>query len=1157
MKENELIDELRKLLNKYYKANQEKTYKNIIYNKEYNNNIILNKTIKNITDDYYNPLTEEKKVSPSPTYNAELSNPESIKRLIEKDINLINSIPKSLITNDLLPYVINLAKNNNYTLSEHSPMFLRKNFEIIKQTLKLDKESATWIIWDGLSMDEINSIERYIVENSIDYIINYRSPASFKKNIDICIISIKNDPNSVRNFNWEYFEKNKELKQRIIDELYKQNYVFDINTPEELKSSLDLCLCSIKNDINSARFFTPKLQFSLTHDIENPDLKINDKIKESIYIIRYYLIEHDFYSLEELAKFDLTMLKDDVVLDYYLKQSGISKNSENEKAKLFYDRIKNFLKSPLSTPVNISDTKKLFHILAQKRWENYKRENNDYYTNIFNRICDSLEKNSNFINALNELKFLIKIDDVLDERKYALFNAFIEYHQIYHNSHADNKIELLQEKRNEISKNTALFISKSKDSFIDEQISLFSEKYKPFFTIRVDNPIVRKKIVEIKQRDMLKKLFTDNDKNLLQKLDNIKNKFVTYNYNVTIGKDKIPHIIDQFISHLITDDKTTIENILVDSKPTKFDEYEIYEKVTKLINRLNNHNIDYNGSEVEKYKSFIKFDGQKYVYNGYKFNEEEIEQIMAYKDLKYVFGKIRTEIIKLAKEIDKFDNLTQDDINSVIEECPFTDEYYQFNFEIYRKYNLDFFMQFVELFENNKDIILNDINYNSLMQLLNTNGLIHICTMTDTGFFNEISNPEFNDMRKYISPKEISSLLSSIPDLMHSFEPNEININNLDKILDLKDMFKYADLEQISLLGKEVTKKIYSNNGFTSSSQVERINVACDLLTAMASRNKSTVPYINGSYHNYKYSMYDATDETLLTTGLDTNACFRCCGNDNDFLHYCALDKNGFVIKLTDLEGNFIGRASGFRHGNGVYINQLRTIYDKKASAYLSERETIIKTFEQACNDIVEISQKNPNEKNKIDFVIVTKSYTLEETKPNVNNNTFTSIGEIPMDVTSDDWKNFKANTKNLRETLKNNYFTTDYGNYPLICVKSAIGELTPEKIKKEDVPAIYLRPRKQINTNEVSDELEIAVNRTNAMYSHQMKTKFEYIKVPQDCKIINGDNWYIILGNQGIINSCYLPSDKLAEKEYNTIMNQLTQDKQIVEETNISKGKK
>ena len=165
----------------------------------------------------------------------------------------------------------------------------------------------------------------------------------------------------------------------------------------------------------------------------------------------------------------------------------------------------------------------------------------------------------------------MKIDDVLDERKYALFNAFIEYHQLYHSSNAENKMELLQAKRDDISKNAALFISKSKEDFISEQMALFDEKYKQYFTIRVDNPIVRKKVVEIKQRDMLKKLFNSHDESLMQKLNAIKNKYLAYNYNVAISKDKIPQILDLFISQSITNNVSSVDDILAGSKPVRFD----------------------------------------------------------------------------------------------------------------------------------------------------------------------------------------------------------------------------------------------------------------------------------------------------------------------------------------------------------------------------------------------------------------------------------------------------------------------------------------------------------------------------------------------------------------------------------------------------------
>ena len=87
----------------------------------------------------------------------------------------------------------------------------------------------------------------------------------------------------------------------------------------------------------------------------------------------------------------------------------------------------------------------------------------------------------------------------------------------------------------------------------------------------------------------------------MQKLDAIKNKYLAYNYNISISKDKIPQILEQFISQSITNNVSSVDDILADSKPARFDEYENYEKIAKLINRLNSHNISYDGQEVNKY----------------------------------------------------------------------------------------------------------------------------------------------------------------------------------------------------------------------------------------------------------------------------------------------------------------------------------------------------------------------------------------------------------------------------------------------------------------------------------------------------------------------------------------------------------------------------
>ena len=1089
-----------------------------------------------------------------------LKSVDVIKSSVEKDINSLIYVPYNYITKELEEFAIKLALDNKYILTKDSPIFLKTNIDIIKQSLKLDIQSEKNVYWNSLQLNEIAEIERYIIDNHLKYVVTSNSPVSFKRNIDICITSSQTNIDSVNYFDWDYLQKNSTDIERLYSILLENNYVLNINSPYILRNNTKICLNSVKNDLQSARYFSEDLQYWLTMNLEKYPIETEDdiNIKNRIYEIRYFLLENNYYSLEDFSNFSCTLLNDEFVLDYYLSKMGLSKKSKDENYQIFYNRLKDFIKNTMSTSLKVSDARKVFQMVAQKKWEAYRKENNDYYTNIFNRICDSLEKNNNFISAINELKFLIKVDDVLDERKYALFNAFIEYHQIYHNSQVKNKTELLQEKRDEISQNAALFISKSKEDFISEEMSKFDEQFKKYFIIRIDNPIVKKKVVEIKQRDMLKKQFNNKDKSLLQKLRNIKDTYLTYNYSKSINKDNISQILNLFISKIINNNVSSIDDVLSSSKPIRFDEYETFEKVSKLINRLNSHNISFDGKEVDKYRDYIVFDGEKYTYKGNDFNDVELSQIMGYKDLKYVFGKIRSEIIKIAKTIDNFDKVTQEDIKAVIGDCPFTDEFYQFDSSLFDRCCIWYYDIFVEILNDKKEILLDDTKYEIIQKIMNENGLFQLSMLTLIGYSDNLENKNvssiFNDIKKYIIHMELCEIIENIPSLMALLNPEDITLDNLDKILDFKEMFKYADLKQITLLGKDVIKKIYSNNGFTSSSQAERINVACDLASMMISRKESTVPYISGKYGNYKYSMYDSTDETLLTTGLDTNACFRCCGNDNDFLHYCALDKNGFVIKLTDSEGNFIGRASGFRNGNGVYINQLRTIYDKKSSAYTSEKDAIIKAFKHACNDIVETSQNNPNEEIKIDFVVVTKSYTLSDTASNIDDMTTNKIGNHPMDNSSEDWKQFVTTTKNLRESATLNYFTTDFPNYSLICIKSAVGELTPEKIKKGDVPALYSRKRKKVSVYNPDETQENQINKIKAYYSYQTRTRFNYMKISPDSKVVMGDNWYIVFNNQEILDSCYLSNDQFAEIEFNTVMEQLLKNQKVVEEISIPK---
>jgi len=411
-------------------------------------------------------------------------------------------------------------------------------------------------------------------------------------------------------------------------------------------------------------------------------------------------------------------------------------------------------------------------------------------------------------------------------------------------------------------------------------------------------------------------------------------------------------------------------------------------------------------------------------------------------------------------------------------------------------------------------------------------------------------NPHNVLEKNEINEDSILRLIDNMSTITKIAKEFHYNLSNYAELSLVNEMSLYADMDSIAILGKEIFEKIYKSVEYdTSAERVYTVSAAKELVCEMAKRSKSTVPYVRGQYMNYKYSIYDPHDETILLAGINTNACFRVNGYDNDFFHYCALDKNGFVIKITDSFDNFIGRASGFRNGNCVFINQLRTVYDESWNNYTGldkhERNDIIETFKKACEDIVFTSHNNRHEKNKINHVFVTKSYALVSYPSNVSSSVAEKIGKQPMDNRSEDWKAFVANTQNLAESVDENYFETDYGNYSLICMASSKKsmKLRTIDIKLKDVEALYERKRnKIIVTNEQNQQIINKINKINGIKSFFDETEFKQIDIPKSSIILVGDNWYIVVNDGNIVSSCVQDFDNKAQIEFKVAKETLNQ---------------
>lgn len=1009
--------------------------------------------------------------------------------------------------------LISAFLNGNCIFDEDTPNFILTNPECINVAIERDINSANFIenYTSELSQKVLN------IALSKKYILASNSPDFLKSNYGIALNSIRQDANSANYVNWDSMIK--EDFDDLIQETINAGYLLSSKSCCTLKDNLDIVLSSISKDINTLTYSSstakshPKI---FKYLIQNGYTFTTEVLKgQSLYTYADY--DTMKYAIEKLKILD----KDSI--DFRNIFEDISPNDIDKYIERY---IKLFVKA-LNTPPAIQNLKTVLQVCAESEWDNYREEHLDDYANIFGKICTELKNNNDYSDAINKLGFLNKMQKTLDDKYYLLLQAMEQYHSIIHSNIQLGNIDFA---RDQIAKLSALYVSISKENFKKEKIEEYFKDIKNYFIPKKTNPIIYKKLIEHKHKDKFKELYQNKDNEIRSFLENIVKQ-----YSDIIDNNTIWSMINNFLNNGYSKMDSFVK------APRGWNNYKRYEEASKLINRLNSHYIKYTDQELVRYLDIVKysFETDKYYYEGPDFDNESISRYNEYRKKLQAFEKIKQQIIFKAKKLEINSEILDDELKEISEDLPFTDEYFEFIGLNDCLFKLEDFIDSCILDDDfiEPSSLIDDDAYSILTNYVLNNGLVWMLLLID-----RYSNDSLNEIG--IDKETILASFDYMKDVSRLAKTFKYDINKYEDVLALCELSECADDKTIAILGKDVIFKLCIDQDYTDEDTEEIVRMAKELVCKMIKRNKSTVPYVSGRTNNYMYSMYNPQDETILLTGINTNACFKIGGNDNDFLHYCALDKNGFVIKITDNFGNFIARASGFRNGNGVYINQLRTIYDEGGvgyeGSYEKEKNEIIETFYKACNDIVQTSQQNKNEHDKIDFVFVTKSYALSRTESNVDRNVANKIGDNPMDTTSEDWKNFVNNTENLQEIHdEDDTFSTDYGNYDLICVVSSkkhriFRKLIAKDIKPKDVEAVYTSPRSKIIATENPDiNIINKINKINGINSYLNDTNFESIEIPKGTTIFIGDNWYIAHNNGVIIQSCILDFDKKAVIEF------------------------
>ena len=1022
----------------------------------------------------------------------------------ENDFELPNSVKEALFQ---------VFFDSESPIGSFTPKFIRCDSRCIEESINRDINSINYI--DDFDDETKEKVKALVTSKDVEYTLSLKAPDFIKHDFEIIKKLLLKNIYNADFVDWDYFAKNEEQLNELLKMVCTSSYILKVNASEYLRNNLEVIMSSLKRSISSAQH------------IGKEGMKSSEEFE-------YLLQNRHKFSREELGKRPLCVFKNSKTLnkgirlldtnnfklDKILSLTDANKKKDEVKKTIskFMDRYFGLFIDAFSVSPSIKSFMEISAYNADLSWKKHKYDNANLYKNVFGKLTAEIQKSNRFEDAINNQEVLLtNMKKVLGDKYYLLENLLKDLYDFYHSNR--NCVDII-DIRNSLSRLCALYAAKCKELYRKEEIDKCTTELKKWFTVRKDNKRIFERQKLNIQRNKLAKRFVTFDEGLYEFLSSLSKK------------EDAKELTIKFAQYFLVDGFNSVDDFY--ERPEQYSNYIRFVEAQQLVRRLNLGNIKYTDIELTNYRDIIHYNSDKLIYEIDKgfcktFEDKKVlKEIDDYLSCKKAFNWLKEVLIMKAKEIVVSDEEVMNSLEKDISKknLPFTDEYYVFD----RKKMLESFT-INDLRKKctktktlkNADAIFDDNTYELLKTFISNSGLIWFLLMNDN-----IS----------VDHNTLNMLINTMHEIVKFSKLNDYRLDSFNDYMEAAIISSSADEQAMAILGKENIIELCTDLVYTDEDPARIIQIAKELVCKRALRKDFTVPFINGKTSNYMYSMYDIMDDSYLMSGIDTHSCFKCDGTDNDFFHYCALDKNGFVIKITDNEGNMVARASGFRDGNTVLINQLRTIYDLGNNDYANksvpETLQIINTLRTACLDIILFSINEESEKVKIKNIFITKSYAMQTQKENVSENVTEKIRKRLMlhDKDDEDWESF-IERRNLKESYKQNFFTTDLikKEVPLICL---VGSSDDENnIEFKDVAPIYKRTRNQIMTTcNITPEIVDKVNKIRAMGALLEGKEYKKLNIPKSRSIVFiGDNWYLaFMRNRFYAYS--IPGDKEAAVE-------------------------
>lgn len=280
------------------------------------------------------------------------------------------------------------------------------------------------------------------------------------------------------------------------------------------------------------------------------------------------------------------------------------------------------------------------------------------------------------------------------------------------------------------------------------------------------------------------------------------------------------------------------------------------------------------------------------------------------------------------------------------------------------------------------------------------------------------------------------------------------------------------------------------------------LNEAVKLCEEASEREFSTIPKVKGNLGDFTYEVLDLDDPIAVAVGNLSHCCFVIRGISHSALEHSMKSKNGrtFVVYY---KGQFFAQSWIWRNGDVICFDSVEA--GSPIHGMYKDNIRLVDVYKCVAQEMLYISKEAEDELQRVKVVTVGKSDYI-----------FTDLKKLKGDIP---------------RPLENGIDVYDSNEQQILA-----GTM-PTNPRYGVVGAQYRDPRKRaviindIGNTDIDTLDDIAININSLRY--QINGDETPIDYSDYTKIISGNGWYILINNNGIVESGAIDRNKKIVEEY------------------------